>query len=247
MLYVIEGYPGAGKTYIGNQIKGIVGQAHVIDADDYTQKLLLAGTFNDCTDFYKGVIVKARKALAKKIRSIPKSDVVVLGGVIMMMLDETCKYQVAACPDCGDVKHGVQRIWLDITPPPGTGTELDESVKRAVIRELKLPATDWDYDPASTDAWERQPPPTRPLTDAEFATLFAMPPNTFRTIYQPYFDAMAASFTDDNISDKQKARAVADGYVPMTPGQILTSFASAGLPRTTQPRRRSTKSKAKKP
>lgn len=234
MLFVIEGYPGSGKTYLGGQIalRGI-SNIHIIDVDTYTQPLLNSEEYRDCNDFYDNMIQKVRKAIASDIAKIPASHTIVLGGVISMLYgdaDGDCIYSVAACKQktCKQDAHVVERIWLDITPlDSGKNAELHESIKRAVLRELALPSCEWAHDPNSDDPWERMKPPAAPLTSAEFNDLFGMNVADFKkesVAYNKYFKAMAESFRMDNISPAQKTRAIKNGFVAMHADDILDKY-----------------------
>lgn len=234
MLLIIEGYPGAGKTYLGQQIQALgVPNVHVLDADDFTQDLI-ADSYETCDDFRQRMVEVARSRIARAIASIPPDHTVVLGGVINMRFGDDvtdCSFLVAGCARCGGVRlrHEARRVWLDITPPGGDDyDELLESVKRAVLRELREPASKWVADPRSDDPWDRQRPPARPLTTTEFQALFHEDANRFRRLHPRYTAAMEASFALDNITPGQKRRAAENGFTPMSAEAILALFRPGG-------------------
>jgi hypothetical protein len=228
MLIILEGYPGSGKTYMANQITRYSrrnGAVHTIDADDITQSLITSN-YKDCNHFRRKMVAVARNAIRRKINKIPACDTIILGGVVNLMFnDPTCMYQIAGCAGCGKTHHDIERIWLDITPVGGNDQdELEESIKRAVLRELALPAAEWTVDPTSDDPWERQQPPPCPINKNEFNALFTMPASIFRQMYPCYFTAMAESFRLDHIDIRNRQRAIANGYKPLTPAAILARF-----------------------
>jgi hypothetical protein len=230
-LLIVEGYPGAGKSRLGEQLAAALGPGavHVIDADDVTQSLLAAGG-STCASFQRQVVDSARNELARQINAVDPRTLVMLVGIVTLLpppeARPDCTGELVGCKQCPTIARTIHRVWLDITPhgAKGKDAQLDEAVKRAVIRELALPASEWNYDPGSEDPWDRVKPPTRPITDVQKGQMFRETHRAFgqrSKAYKTYLRNMKQSFLLDGIQHNY-TRAKRQGYRPMRYDQVFT-------------------------
>ena len=230
-LLIVEGYPGAGKSRLGEQLAAALapGAVHVIDADDVTQSLLAAGG-STCASFQRQVVDSARNELARQINAVDPRTLVMLVGIVTLLpppeARPDCTGELVGCKQCPTIARTIHRVWLDITPhgAKGKDAQLDEAVKRAVIRELALPASEWQYDPGGEDPWDRVKPPRRPITDVQKGQMFRETHRAFgqrSKAHKTYLRNMKQSFLLDGIQHNY-TRSKRQGYRPMRYDQVFT-------------------------
>ena len=225
-LLLVDGFPGAGKTRLGGIIQKRLGarRVRVFDADDVTQELLKTVRPRDCADFMTRIVKKANRDLMKRIAAVPEHKLVVVVGLVHLVLDEDCRAEIIRCKGCERAGRRVHRVWLDVRPPGvrSARAELEESVKRAVLRELAEPTGAWPTpDPASADPWDRMKPPSKPMSAKTKARWFAGTPAEFRRAHRAYFNAMMQSFKLDGIGVASRHRVLKGGYRPMPAREIV--------------------------
>lgn len=225
-LLLVDGFPGAGKTRLGGIIQKRLGarRVRVFDADDVTQELLETVDPRGCADFMTRIVEKANRDLMKRIAAVPERELVVVEGLVHLVLDEDCRAEIIRCKGCEGAGRHVHRVWLDIRPPGGRSAraELEESVKRAVLRELAQPTDAWPTpDPDSADTWDHMKPPSKPMSAKTKKLWFKRTPAKFRRAHLAYFDAMMQSFELDGIDVKWRSRVLEGGYKPMREQAIV--------------------------
>ena len=238
-LFIVEGLPASGKSFVGRQIaERLRGRVQVFDADDFTQELLTKGSFESCAAFRRDFVRRARAALVNAIRRVPASKEVVIVGIVTMLWEAKpwCAHQLLGCRGCPPIGgRAVHRLWLDAAPR--RGSELHECVKRAVVRELRRPRSEWLPDDESGDPWDAMQPPSRRVSASAATSLMAMPIAAFRAQYPDYFRAMLASFKSDGVHAARE-RALARGFRAMRADAIVAQVVAAADRRpTSSPRR----------
>lgn len=184
----------------------------------------MANTANPtCAKYRRKVIRPIRAEFQRQINAVnPRVPVVVVGLVQLFdMFDDNsnCFDELVACTECSPVHRKVHRIWLDITPAGqrGKDAQVNEAVKRSVVRELREPASKWEYDPRSVDPWEHVKPPARRITKEEQAAMFRETYSQFAKRgkkYARYLQKMRQSFRQDQIFGNHK-RAEQHGFKSM--------------------------------
>lgn len=224
LIAVIDSLPGAGKSYLCEELQkmGYV----TADLDDFTQGLLQESTAETCGEFKSEVAGQIKQKIATFLRK--QSKPVVLCGVSRVLFDSDCAESVVTCGG-----GGCRKFWIDLATNKKTGKgELEEAVRRAVVREFRVPEVsawrDMSAKDRAADAFYRLDPPEKlgeGLGAAEAWKLVTdLSVVQFRKAYRPWFDAMLHEFKADGL-DQNRADAIARGFVPARPEEILRALA----------------------